>query len=210
MSPYVSNTAYTVNTKSGINVLSNDSPELNDSKNCKLCRKRLHNSHFYNPKNGLLFSVCDICRKRKRDKYWRNKELLQHSTIDTRLSTRSKQYRQRRDATVLSTSKTSESALTSPSSPETFSPSSISQSSKGSLESTLSSGTAYPTSNSCTNEVIGKLIVVPPQITNLIQTYQHDPAYVRSYIGDYYWSLLCMPYTDTSSNVGYHYGLYRQ
>ena len=41
-----------------------------DSKNCKLCRKRLLNEHFYNPKTGLLFSVCDICRKRKRDKYW--------------------------------------------------------------------------------------------------------------------------------------------
>ena len=47
-----------------------DEPTLADSKNCKLCRKRMSNEHFKNPKNGSLFSVCDICRKRKRDKYW--------------------------------------------------------------------------------------------------------------------------------------------
>ena len=47
-----------------------DETTLADSKNCKLCRKRMSNEHFKNPKNGSLFSVCDICRQRKRDKYW--------------------------------------------------------------------------------------------------------------------------------------------
>ena len=48
----------------------NDQGQVPESKNCKLCRKRLSTNHFLNPKTGLLFSVCDICRQRKRDKYW--------------------------------------------------------------------------------------------------------------------------------------------
>ncbi|KNB41377.1 hypothetical protein JH06_5270 [Blastocystis sp. subtype 4] len=140
----------------------------------------------------------------------RNKDLLQHSTIDTRFSTRSKQYRQRRDVTVLNTPKVNESASASPASPETFSPSSLSQSSKGSLGSTVLNNTGYPNSNNSLKEVVGKLIIVPPQVAYLIQTYQHNPAYIRSCIGDDYWNLLCEPYTDTSSTGGYPFGLYRQ
>ena len=71
MPPFVPNPSYSASIKSDLNVTTGDSMELSDSKSCKLCRKRLHNSHFYNPKSDKLFSVCDICRKRKRDKYWR-------------------------------------------------------------------------------------------------------------------------------------------
>lgn len=103
-----------------------------------------------------------------------------------------------------------ESASASPASPETFSPSSLSQSSKGSLGSTVLNNTGYPNSNNSLKEVVGKLIIVPPQVAYLIQTYQHNPAYIRSCIGDDYWNLLCEPYTDTSSTGGYPFGLYRQ
>ena len=50
--------------------LEEDEDEIAGEKSCRLCRKVLPNEHFFNPKTGSLFAVCDICRKRKRDKYW--------------------------------------------------------------------------------------------------------------------------------------------
>ena len=50
-----------------------ESDDSSGEKSCRLCRKILSNEHFYNPKNGSLFAVCDVCRKRKRDKYWSRK-----------------------------------------------------------------------------------------------------------------------------------------
>lgn len=47
-----------------------ESDTFSGEKNCRLCRKMLSNDHFVNPKSTSLFAVCDICRKRKRDKYW--------------------------------------------------------------------------------------------------------------------------------------------
>lgn len=47
-----------------------ESDTFSGEKNCRLCRKLLSNDHFVNPKSTSLFAVCDICRKRKRDKYW--------------------------------------------------------------------------------------------------------------------------------------------
>ena len=199
MCPYVSNTSCLKMPKASGSLSSDDSSEVSDSKNCKLCRKKLHNSHFFNPKSGSLFSVCDICRKKKRDKYWRtvwfdtwsigNKELLQQSTIDTRQSTRSRQYRQRESLPP----KTNESATTSPTCSDLFSipvPSGIRKTSN-----------VCSVSNGCPREADGKLILVPPHVSNFIWTYRQNPAYIRSYLGDYYWSLLCEPNVANSSST---------
>lgn len=190
MCPYVANTSCLKIPKASGFVPSDDSLEVNDSKNCKLCRKKLHNSHFFNPKSGSLFSVCDICRKKKRDKYWRNKELLQQSTMDTRQSTRSRQYRQREPLPP----KTNESATTSPTCSDIFSSIPV-------VSGTRKTTNVCSVSNSCPKEANGKLILVPPHVSNFIWTYRQNPAYIRSYLGDYYWSLLCEPNVANSSSA---------
>ncbi|KAK8824132.1 hypothetical protein WA556_003457 [Blastocystis sp. ATCC 50177/Nand II] len=155
-----------------------------DSKNCKLCRKRLLNEHFYNPKTGLLFSVCDICRKRKRDKYWKNKELLQQSTMNTRLSTRSKVLRTRKAAEVSPDHRIERSAESSPSSTEYYSSPTLSQG-NSSVHSSVENGM-------CNTIPHGSLIVIPPHVSAFIDENRNNPPVLRSYLGDYYWNALCL------------------
>ena len=38
----------------------------------------------------------------------------------------------------------------------------------------------------------GSLIVIPPQFTRFIRSNIHNPSYIKSIIGDYYWKELCL------------------
>lgn len=178
------------------NSRSHEEATPSDGKNCKLCRKKLSNEHFLNPKTGLLFSVCDICRKRKRDKYWsnnivinsviENKEILQQTAMDTRLSTRTRQAKQQEASTPVIKKKSVLEEL--PCSSPDLDYSSPSQ------NSAQPSFIPHQNSRSYVHDspVQGNLIIVPPYVSSFIMSNLNNPSIIRSHIGDYYWHALCV------------------
>lgn len=178
-----------------IDELSDDSIE---EKSCRLCRKILSSDHFFNPKTGALFAVCDICRKRKRDKYWsiyvavyllsENKETMRQSLLEASYLSKPKYTSYRRNRSVSITDKAEDvSASSQFDSPEVHF-------SDGSFPKT-SVNTSFMCDKSSFSSSIpsqGNLIVIPPQFSSFIRSNIHNPTYIRQVIGEYYWNELCL------------------
>ena len=113
-----------------------------------------------------------------------NKELLQQSTMNTRLSTRSKVLRTRKAAEVSPDHRIERSAESSPSSTEYYSSPTLSQG-NSSVHSSVENGM-------CNTIPHGSLIVIPPHVSAFINENRNNPPVLRSYLGDYYWNALCL------------------
>ena len=106
--------------------------------------------------------------------------------MSTRLSTRNKVNRPRKDPDYATESQSDSRVGSSPSSPEYYSSSTLSQSS-------TSAAAALPVERPvCSVVSHGSLIVVPPHINAFILENLNNPALLRSCLGDYYWNVLCL------------------
>ena len=117
-----------------------------------------------------------------------NKELLQQTVMDTRMTSRSRRVRLRKDSTGSTDSKSRgrTSALTD---------SSDALSSQSQFSETVSVPPPQKDVNYLNSfpRSPGRLIIVPPEIYTFIRVYYNNPEYLRACLGDEYWAALCTP-----------------
>ena len=112
-----------------------------------------------------------------------NKELLQHTAMDTRMSTRNRHGKQQRNNQVETKKKHSRNDYSS--SDTDYSASPIQKARPKKIDTKSGNQSKIP--------VQGSLIIIPPFITHFITKNIHNPESIRSLIGDYYWQALCTP-----------------
>jgi hypothetical protein len=176
---------------------------LNGSKKCKLCRKERSNEHFYNPKAESLFAVCDICRKGKREKYWRkdfyilflctgNKMLLQQEAVEAKQAGKRRQT-VRKDTHLSSSFQKYERGVYSDPSSLDYSSSSSASTSQTASPRAYSVSSKHSSTSASSHSSQGELILITPQLHQFLLMYSNNPSYVRACIGDHYWNALCIP-----------------
>lgn len=117
-----------------------------------------------------------------------NKELLQQTVMDTRMTSRSRRVRLRKDSTASSDAKSRGRTTALTDSSDTLS-----------SQSQFSETVSVPPPQKDVNYLNsfprspGRLIIVPPEVYTFIRIYYNNPDYLRACLGDEYWAALCTP-----------------
>ena len=111
--------------------------------------------------------------------------------MDTRLTSRNRRVRLRKDSVISATSKSRGHMSSSADSSDSLSPSQSHSSETVSVPQQKKD--VYYLSQVPFPKPQGRLIVVPPEVSNFIRAYNNNPDYIRACLGDYYWKALCIP-----------------